>query len=429
VASAGEAKIIRQRVRRAWRGRRQRYVVIYVLVTAAAWGYFGAADACVIISTIGLAAVCVPSFRSRLTAFINTEAAVRNNQMLLLVAMGMNAPTLLEVNRTEVGEDLLVQTSAGTDRELIERSSSAIAAALHAQVVRVRPVAKDAALARLVVVRRDRLESSTGLQDFLAVLPRTSLHHPVPLGYDEDGAVVSVPLLGHHLLVGGEPGSGKSVSVSVLLASAAFDPEIELWLFDAKLVELSLWRDIATRFLGPDIAEASAALDELIEEMARRYERLEARKARKVVLGDGERLIMVVIDELAFYVAHHDKKAGAGFADRLRDLVARARAAGIIVVAATQKPSTDLVPSALRDNFGFRLAHRCATRDASDTILGSGWASEGYSASSIDPAMRGVGYLLADGGIPRRMRSFSLTDFDVAEIVRHGAALRRGNQS
>jgi S-DNA-T family DNA segregation ATPase FtsK/SpoIIIE len=108
--------------------------------------------------------------------------------------------------------------------------------------------------------------------------------------------------------------------------------------------------------------------------------------------------------------------------------VALARVAGIVVVAATQKPSADLVPSALRDNFGYRMANRCATREASDTILGSGWSSEGYSASVIDPSVRGVGYLLAEGGVPHRMRTAHLDDSAIEEIVKE-ARRRRENRS
>ncbi len=67
----------------------------------------------------------------------------------------------------------------------------------------------------------------------------------------------------------------------------------------------------------------------------------------------------------------------------MRDLVARGRAAGIIVVAATQKPSADVIPTSLRDLFGFRCALRCNTPQASDTILGQGWASLGFDAAKV----------------------------------------------
>ena len=92
------------------------------------------------------------------------------------------------------------------------------------------------------------------------------------------------------------------------------------------------------------------------------------------------------------------------------------------VVAATQKPGADVVPSALRDLFGFRLAMRCTTPQASDTILGQGWASAGADASTIPGAQRGVGYLLAEGERPMRMQGFYLDDDDVAAIAERAAA-------
>src|SRR5205085_6147521 len=110
------------------------------------------------------------------------------------------------------------------------------------------------------------------------------------------------------------------------------------------------------------------------------------------------------------------------FAELLRDLVARGRAAGVIVIAATQKPAADVVPSALRDLFGFRLALRCTTPQASDTILGQGWATRGHSAATIAPTQRGIGLLLAEDGIPVRLRGFHLTDSDVDALACRAAA-------
>ena len=98
--------------------------------------------------------------------------------------------------------------------------------------------------------------------------------------------------------------------------------------------------------------------------------------------------------------------AACEFARLLRKLVALGRAAGIVVVVvvmmmmmmmmvvvvvvvvvSTQKPSTDVIPSAIRDGVSVRTAFRCTTRDASDTILGSGWATNNISAAET-PALR-----------------------------------------
>jgi hypothetical protein len=114
------------------------------------------------------------------------------------------------------------------------------------------------------------------------------------------------------------------------------------------------------------------------------------------------------------------------FAELLRDLVARGRAAGVIVLAATQKPSADVVPSALQDLFGFRLALRCTTPQASDTILGQGWASQGHNAGTIPPADRGVGYLLAEDGLPVKLRTFYLDDDQITDLATRAHEQRHG---
>ena len=122
-----------------------------------------------------------------------------------------------------------------------------------------------------------------------------------------------------------------------------------------------------------------------------------ARSAR----GDGLALHLVVCDELAFYLGAEDRKQRTEFAELLRDLVARGRAAGVIVCAATQKPASDVVPSALRDLFGFRLALRCNTPQASDTILGQGWATRRLQRRD-DPARAARRRLPARRGRPAR---------------------------
>jgi S-DNA-T family DNA segregation ATPase FtsK/SpoIIIE len=134
----------------------------------------------------------------------------------------------------------------------------------------------------------------------------------------------------------------------------------------------------------------------------------------------------VVIDELALYLRGGSKLLRDRFAEALRDLVSRGRAAGVIVVAATQKPSHDVVPTYVRDLFSYRMAMRCTSPDASDTILGQGWATRGYSASMIDPAYRGVGYLLAEGSTPMRFRAAYFTDEDIVVLAHRAEMLRSG---
>lgn len=83
-----------------------------------------------------------------------------------------------------------------------------------------------------------------------------------------------------------------------------------------------------------------------------------------------------------------------------------------------------MVPTSLRDLFGFRWALRCSTPDASDTVLGRGWATAGVSATDILAESRGVGYLLAEGGQPIRCKAYYLDDDNIHAIATRGASLR-----
>jgi DNA segregation ATPase FtsK/SpoIIIE-like protein len=273
-------------------------------------------------------------------------------------------------------------------------------------------------------VRRDPLADTANRPWPLVDAGALSLWNAIPVGVDELGDTVLVRLPERNVLLGGEPGAGKSAALALLVATAALDPYCRLWLLDGKLVELSAWAPCAQQLAGPDIDDAIELLRTLRSEMEARYRELLARGARKITPGDGLALHLVACDELAFYLTAEDRKQRAQFAELLRDLVARGRAAGVIVCAATQKPASDVVPSALRDLFGFRLALRCNTPQASDTILGQGWASMGYSAATIAPGQRGVGLLLAEDGLPVRMRGFYLADEQIAAVAERASASR-----
>lgn len=249
-----------------------------------------------------------------------------------------------------------------------------------------------------------------------------SIYDPVHLGIDENAAAVLLRLIYKNLLAAGEPGSGKSGALNNITAHAALAADCRLWLMDGKRVELGLWRTCADVFVGSDLGEAIDRLGELQAEMERRYDLLDTAGRRKIAPSDGLDAIMLVIDELAYYSATAgDRKQRDLFSLLLRDVIARGRAAGVIVVAATQRPSADIIPTSLRDLFGYRLAFRCTTETSSDIVLGHGWHSRGYDASTIDPGEPGVGWLLAEGGIPARIRCAWLTDDDITAIAGRAA--------
>jgi phosphoglycolate phosphatase-like HAD superfamily hydrolase len=334
-------------------------------------------------------------------------------------------PRIVRIVDLPVGRSFLLRLPAGLHVAALLPRVPEIAAALGVREARLRPVPANAAFAELIVVTHDALENPIVGSPILDA-EQTSLWNLIPLGISEDGQALGITLPEHNLLIGGEPGSGKSVLLSSIVAAGSLDPVVTVTLLDGKQVELAAWRNIAERVVGPDMSEAVDALEDLQRAMDDRYAILLETQRRKLVPADAEGLRLVVIDELAVYLRGGPKALTDRFAESLRDLVSRGRAAGVIVVAATQKPSHDVVPTFVRDLFSYRMAMRCTSSDASDTILGQGWATRGYSAATIDPAQRGVGYLLAEGGLPRRFRAAYLSDTDVAVLAHRAEMLRSG---
>ncbi|RZT84609.1 S-DNA-T family DNA segregation ATPase FtsK/SpoIIIE [Pseudonocardia sediminis] len=278
----------------------------------------------------------------------------------------------------------------------------------------VRPLAVLARMIDAAQARRDRRDPAG-----------PSIWEPIHLGIREDGRPVRVPLIYRNMLLAGEPGAGKSVGLNNIVAHAALSMDCRLWLFDGKIVELGLWRSCADRFVANSLDDAIAALLDLQSEMDSRYAVLDDERRRKIARSDGVEPIVVVLDELAYFSATvGTKREQEAFSVLVRDVVARGRAAGIIVIAATQRPSADIIPTSLRDLFGYRWAFRCTTDTSSDIVLGHGWASRGYTAGSVAPEAKGIGFLLAEGGIPRRVKAAYLSDDEVYALADR-AALRR----
>jgi S-DNA-T family DNA segregation ATPase FtsK/SpoIIIE len=256
--------------------------------------------------------------------------------------------------------------------------------------------------------------------------PIMSMYDPIFIGIDEMRQPVYLPLIYRNILAAGEPGGGKSGLIQCIGCHAALCDRTRLVLLDGKQVELGMLAPAADKFVGPDIDEAIITLRRLQQVMNNRYSWLAARRRRKIEQTDDVNVIVVIIDEIAYFSATvGDERQQREFIALLRDLVARGRAAGIIVVAATQRPSVDIIPKSMRDLFGYRAAFRCTSSGSSDIILGDGWSGSGFCATDITPTSQGVCYLIAEGGTPRKIKVAYLTDSDIAHIADYAVAIRR----
>lgn len=242
---------------------------------------------------------------------------------------------------------------------------------------------------------------------------------PIPLGRDVGGAAVVVDL--HrlpHLLIAGATGSGKSVALHAILCALLFHhtPDtLRFILVDPKRVELPVYNGIP-HLVAPVITEAehaAAAMSWLLLEMDERYRRFSATGARHILaynaaVHPSQRLpfLVMIVDELADLMVTAPETIEA----RLVRLAQMARATGIHLIVATQRPSVDVVTGLIKANFPARLAFAVASQIDSRVIL------DGPGAEKL--LGRGDGLLMtAESAKPRRIQGCFVSDAEIARLV------------
>ena len=243
----------------------------------------------------------------------------------------------------------------------------------------------------------------------------------VALGKDIAGTPVVADLARMpHLLIAGATGSGKSVCINSVIASILYKAtpdEVKLILIDPKVVELSVYNGIPHLLIPvvSDPKKAAGALGWAVQEMTDRYKRFEGAVVRdlkgynKYAVKNGlEPLpqIVVIIDELAdlMMVAQGDVE------QKICRLTQLARAAGIHLVIATQRPSVDVITGLIKANVPSRIAFAVASQVDSRTILGIGGAEK----------LLGRGDMLFDpSGASKaiRVQGAFISDDEVTELV------------
>ena len=201
---------------------------------------------------------------------------------------------------------------------------------------------------------------------------------PVVLGRDMQGQAVYADLAAMpHGIVAGASGSGKSVGLNVMLASLLCKKtpdELRFIMIDPKVVELAAY-DKIPHMLMPvvtDMQEAAAALAWAVGEMERRYQLFAKTGSKNIASYNGkatagERLahIVIVVDEFADLIMQQGKEVEASVVR----LGQKARAAGMHMILATQRPSVDVITGTIKANFSSRIAYRVAQAVDSRTIL------------------------------------------------------------
>ena len=248
-----------------------------------------------------------------------------------------------------------------------------------------------------------------------------------------------------HLLIAGTTGSGKSVGVNAMLISLLYKAtpeEVRLILIDPKMLELSIYEGIP-HLLTPvvtDMKDASNSLRWAVGEMERRYALMSHLKVRSIkgynkkvkeAIDRGEPImdptfdptqhidvipnileplpyIVIVIDEFADMMMVVGKKVE----ELIARLAQKARASGIHLILATQRPSVDVITGLIKANIPSRIAFQVSTKIDSRTILDQGGAE----------ALLGHGdmlYLPPGTGLPQRVHGAFVDDQEVEDVVSH----------
>ncbi len=282
------------------------------------------------------------------------------------------------------------------------------------------------------------------LSEIIASKPYNDMSSPltVCLGKDIGGQPVVADLAKTpHLLVAGTTGSGKSVGVNAMILSMLYksEPEhVRLIMVDPKMLELSIYEGIP-HLLAPvvtDMKQAANALHWCVTEMEKRYKLMSAMGVRNIAglntkIKDAEKkgehipnplsltpetpeplkampYIVVIIDELADLMMVVGKKVE----EQIARLAQKARAAGIHLVLATQRPSVDVITGLIKANIPTRIAFQVSSKIDSRTILDQMGAE----------ALLGQGdmlYLAPGTGYPTRVHGAFVSDDEVHRVVEH----------
>lgn len=246
----------------------------------------------------------------------------------------------------------------------------------------------------------------------------------IALGVDIAGEVVAADLKKMpHLLVAGATGSGKSVCINTIIMSIlykAFPSEVRLIMIDPKMVELSMYNGIP-HLMAPVVTEAkkaAGALKLVVNEMERRYRLFAEARVRdlekyNVLMSEDQVLpvIIVIIDELADLMMI----APVEVEDSICRLAQMARATGIHLVVATQRPSVDVITGLIKANIPSRIAFAVSSQIDSRTILDSQGAERllGQGDMLFSP----VGAMK-----PRRIQGAFVTEKEIEAVIKHWKA-------
>jgi len=297
--------------------------------------------------------------------------------------------------------------------------SDDLALALKAPGVRVSTISGKSAIGIEVP---NRLRETVSLREIVSADIFMKNHSRLTLALGKD--IFGIPVVSDlakmpHLLVAGATGSGKSVSINSMVMSILYKAspkEVKMLMIDPKLLELSAYEGIP-HLISPVITnpkEAAEALCKMVFEMENRYRLLAQKSAKNIenynkLVSEDEQLpeIVIFIDELADLMF--------ASANEVEDAIARlaqmARASGIHLVLATQRPSVDVITGVIKANFPARISFQVTTRIDSRTILDAQGAEQLLGKGDMLLMLPGTKIIRIHGALITEDEIKAITDF------------------
>lgn len=328
---------------------------------------------------------------------------------------------VVKVTKGPVVSRYEIKLAKGVKLSQVRSISEDLAVALTVERVRILAPIPGTSLIGIEIINRK--PATVCLRKVMGKIDKEIL--PMAVGVNTSGVPKVVDLTAMpHLLVAGHTGSGKSVYLNSVILSILYSKtpdECKLVLVDPKRVEMTAYRNIP-HLLRPvinDPEEALAAFSELVEIMDGRYRVLEENGAKNIAsynAGGGKMpYIVVVVDEMADLMMQADQTRKRGEPNLLERNIIRiaqlARAVGIHLVLATQKPSTDVITGMIKSNIPSRISFQVASKSDSRVILDCNGAEK--------LAGRGDMLLLGPGmEEPERFHGAWVSDEDITAVAK-----------
>lgn len=342
----------------------------------------------------------------------------------------VKTPIISKIDPVPLGVELTIRTVSGQSPEGVKKRVPNLAAALN---VPFRFKSIGPSTVSVTAMLRSPLDQTVEI-DELPELDITTMS--VPYAVDEDGNTVTWTFAGHGgAIVGGIPGAGKTSFATAIIGPLLVSPYAEVHIIDGKGgLDWSWAEPLATSYTNEDrdleaITETVEAFDEAMRQRLRDVPEGQPSNFWNRPRTPAQPFTVLVIDECHTYLNPSGKPTDAKklvqrISAAVENVTKKGRSGGYFILLMTQKPTSDSLPTAIRDNCGLSLAFRVRNRPAEESILGEAPDTEDElpRATAIPKDRKGGAVAGDEQGGRRYVRAMYLSETRASQIIKEVAA-------